>query len=81
MIPCVNPHYRLGAIPEQGACPLRPKKSKKLHSCWTQLGNILTKKRSTDKPVAVYDHVELKEQSNHSNEVTMNSEIESDDVF
>ncbi len=36
-------------------------KSKKLHSCWTQYGNIMTKRMSTDRPVAVYTHEESQE--------------------
>ena len=40
-------------------------KFKRLHSCWTQLGNIMTKRTLNDKPQAVYmvyDHDQLKRQ-------------------
>ncbi len=53
-------------------------KSKRLHSCWTQYGNIMTKRMSTDKPVAVYTHDELKRQSNPTDDMTLSSSSEDD---
>ncbi len=36
-------------------------KQKQLHSTWTQQGNIMVKKNEEDRPIAVYDHQELRQ--------------------
>ncbi len=35
-------------------------KQKRLHSTWTQQGNIMLKKNEEDRPTAVYDNEELR---------------------
>ncbi len=55
-------------------------KSRRLHSCWTQYGNIMMKRMSTDKPVAVYTHEELKRQCNQIDDMTLSSSSETEEL-
>ncbi len=59
-------------------------KTRKLHSCWTQNGNVMVKSTSDDKPTAVYDHEELRDKCNRildaENAETSNSSDDSSDI-
>ncbi len=53
-------------------------KQKRLHSTWTQQGNIMVKKDEGDRPTAVYNHQELRQVFEASTDPTQDTDDDSD---